>query len=140
VRRLADAARLFDAAIAMEPARPTAHDARAIAYLLSGAPLLAEHHARKAIGLDPHYYDARYHLGLALARQERRDEAIDVLKQAVALNSGTGSSAQRRIAQLLQQRGDRAFAMHHRALGNGADRITRRPWLDDGWSCEDAVV
>jgi tetratricopeptide (TPR) repeat protein len=139
VRRLADAVRMFDAALALEPARATAHDARAIAYLLAGDLIRAEHHAREASTLDPQYYDAKYHLGLALARQQRTEEAISVLKQAASLNGGAGSSAQRRIAELLQRQGDKAFAMHHRALGNRQDRITRRPWLDEGWSCEDAI-
>jgi tetratricopeptide (TPR) repeat protein len=136
VRCLADAARLFDSAIALEPGRATAHDGRAIAFLLAGEALAAERHAREAIRLNPDYYDARYHLGLALARQQRSDEAIDVLKDAVAL-SGGGPSAHRRIADLLQGRGDSAFAMHHRALAGRPDRITRRPWLDAGWSCEE---
>jgi tetratricopeptide (TPR) repeat protein len=137
VRRLADAARLLDAAIALEPARTTAHDGRAIAFLLAGDAQAAERHAREATTINPQYYDAQYHLGLALARQQRTDEAIDVLKKAVALGANGGPSAHRRIAELLQRRGDAALAVHHRALAGRQDRITRRPWLDAGWSCED---
>jgi tetratricopeptide (TPR) repeat protein len=138
VRRVADAARMFDTAIALEPARATAHDGRAIAFLLAGDPESAVQRAREAIKLNSQYYDARYHLGLALARQERIDEALDAFKQAVALGGG-GASAHRRIAELLQRRGEAAFAMHHRALAGRHDRITRRPWLDSGWSGEDSA-
>lgn len=131
LKRPRDAIRLLDAAIQQDPRLASAYDAKAIACLLTRDLAGAETHAREAVARDPNSYDSRYHLGLALMRQGRADEAIDAFKAAVGLAGPTdGASAHRRLADLLDHRGDRAFALHHRAQSYRHDRMTRLPWLD----------
>lgn len=107
--------------------------------LLSSDAPGAERHARQAIKLNPTSYDARCHLGLALARQDRVEEAIAALREAVALDPRGGATAHRHLADLLELRGDRALALHHRALSCREGRPGRRPRLDFEWLSDEWV-
>jgi len=138
LRQVADADRAFDAAIAHDPELGTAHEGRAIALLVAGDPPSAERHAREAVRLNPHSYKAQYHLGIALTRQNRSDEAIEVLRAATQLDDRSSASAHRHLANLLERRGDRALAFHHRALADRRGRRAREPqfeidWFNDDW-------
>ena len=133
LRRRGDAARALDAAIVADPARASAHEGRAITCLYAGDASSAERHAREALKLSPQSFEARCHLGLALARQDRSDEAIATLREAVVLDQRGGAMAHRHLADLLERRGDHAFALHHRALSYRRDRPSRQPQFDFGW-------
>lgn len=137
LRRRGDAARAFDAAIAADAVRATAHEGRAITYLVAGDPSSAERHAREALALNPQSYEATCHLGLALGRQDRSNEAIDILRDAVALDPQGGAMAHRHLADLLERRGDHSFALHHRALSLRGSRMPRQPQFGFGWFSDD---
>jgi tetratricopeptide (TPR) repeat protein len=137
LRRMAEAARALDQAIVMEPASPSAHHARGLAHLLSGDPAAAEREFREALQLGAQSFEAHYHLAVALERQQRTDEAIDVLKTAVAAAPTVAGPAHRRLADLLERRGQGALAMHHRALAqrrefSGRPRAFDVEWLRQG--------
>lgn len=131
IRRRGDAARALDAALALEPQLATAHEARAQVCLTLNDSKGAERHARQAIEIDASQFDAWHRLGLALARQERTDEAIAALREAAALRPGAAGEAHRSLAEIFERRGEPALAMHHRAT---ADRSReRRSWPRSAW-------
>ncbi|MBA3481406.1 MAG: alkaline phosphatase family protein [Pirellulales bacterium] len=138
LRRRADAARTLDAALTLEPALASAHVARAIVYLVTRDPSSAEKSARAAVELNPQSYEAQLQLGLALAGQDRTDDAISALKAAVALDPSRGSAAHGRLADLLERQGQHALALHHRAINDRRGRPARDKLFDldsfsDGW-------
>jgi tetratricopeptide (TPR) repeat protein len=137
LRRRGDAARAFNATIAADPARATAHEGLAMTCLFSGDPSSAERHSREALKLNPKSYEARCHLGLALGRQDRSSEAIEILREAVAIDPRGAATAHRHLADLLERRGDHAFALHHRALSLRGGRTIRQPQFDFEWFSDD---
>jgi tetratricopeptide (TPR) repeat protein len=139
LRRRVDAARVLDAALAMEPGRASAHISRASAYLYSGDAASAERHAHAAIELNPQSFEARYQLGLALASQDRFDNAIEAIKTGIALDCGDAAWAHGRLADLLDRRGDHALALHHRALYDRRGAASRRSQLDLKWFSEELM-
>lgn len=133
LRRTDEGSRALDDAIAQEPALASAHVGRAIAYLLAQNPAAAEDKAREALRLDPHSFEAHYHLGLALMRQARDEEAIESFKAAVVAAPDAATSAHRRLADLLQRRGAAALAIHHRSLAERRPRSGRPAAFDLEW-------
>jgi tetratricopeptide (TPR) repeat protein len=116
LRRLTEGAYYLEKALSLDPMRASAHDGRAIAHLLAGDPANAEREAREAVRLNARARGAQYHLGVALERQNRVEDAIAAYKSAAALDPHSAASAHRRLAALFERRGERAFAVHHRAL------------------------
>ncbi|MBA4107928.1 MAG: hypothetical protein C0485_19525 [Pirellula sp.] len=137
LKRPRDAIRLLEAAIERDSGLGSAYDAMAVACLLTRDLSGALFHAQEAVSREPNSYDSQYHLGLVFVRQGRHDEAIEAFKASVGLAApGDGASAHRRLADLLDHKGDRAFALHHRAQSYRPDRMTRLPWLDGGGTSE----
>lgn len=69
----------FSRVLELKPTAKTVRVHLGNAYLRSGrdgAPQLAENEFRAAVGIDPEYVDGLYSLGVALATQERQEEAI----------------------------------------------------------------
>ncbi len=139
LRRRMDAARALDAALAMEPGRASVHISRASAYLYSGDAASAERHARAAIELNPQSSEARYQLGLALASQDRFDDAIEAFKTGISQDCGDAAWGHCRLADLLDRRGDHALALHHRALYDRRGAARRRSQFDLNWFSEELM-
>jgi tetratricopeptide (TPR) repeat protein len=133
LRRTAEGARTLENAIAREPTRASAHVGRAIAHLMAREPAAAEVKAREALELNPNSFEAHYHLGLALSRQGREEEAIEAFKSALSAAPHLAASAHRRLADLFQRRGAVALAMHHRALAQRPERSDRPAAFDFEW-------
>ncbi len=137
LKRPRDAIRLLKAAIERDPGLGSAYDAMAVACLLTRDLPGALIYALEAVSREPESHDSWYHLGLVFVRQGRHDEAIEAFTASVGLAApGDGASAHRRLADLLDQKGDRAFALHHRAQSYRPDRMTRLPWLDGAGTFE----
>jgi tetratricopeptide (TPR) repeat protein len=137
LRRMTEAARALDRAIALEPASASARHARGLAHLLFGDAAAAEREFRDALARGAQSFEAYYHLAVSLERQQRTDEAIDAFKTAVAAAPTVAGPAHRRLADLLERRGQAALAMHHRALAqrrefSGRPRAFDVEWLRQG--------
>ncbi|MBA3481394.1 MAG: tetratricopeptide repeat protein [Pirellulales bacterium] len=130
LRRTTEGSRALDRAIVMEPGCASAHHARGLAYLLSGDPAAADREFRDALQCGAQSFEAHYHLGIALQRQQRVDEAVEAFKAAVSVAPAEAAAAHRRLADLLERRGQGAFAQHHRALAQRCGP-SRRPWFFD---------
>ncbi len=68
------------------PGHPEVSDTLGWVHLQRGSLPLAEQHLSEAIAADPENPLYHFHLGVALARQERRDEAMEALNRAMSLN------------------------------------------------------
>jgi tetratricopeptide (TPR) repeat protein len=135
LRRRVDAARVLDAAIALEPTCAAAHTSRAIAYLYTGDAISAERHARTAVALHADSAQAQYCLGLALAKLGRISDAINAFKSGLSLEPKDAAWAHGRLADLYERQGDSALALHHRANADRHGR-RRRPNLNLQWISE----
>jgi tetratricopeptide (TPR) repeat protein len=133
LRRITDASRALDRAIATEPASASARHARGLAHLLAGDPATAEREFRKALNLGARSFEAHYHLAVALERQQRIDDAIQSLKTAINVAPPAAGPAHRRLADLLQRRGEIALALHHRALAQRREFSGRPREFDVEW-------
>jgi tetratricopeptide (TPR) repeat protein len=133
LRKVTEGSQALDDAIAREPTLASAHVGRAIAYLLARDPAAAERKAREASRLDSNSSEAHYHLGLALSRQGRDEEAIEALKAAVTAAPQAAGPAHRRLVELFQRRGAAALAMHHNSLVQRSVKSARPAAFDLEW-------
>jgi tetratricopeptide (TPR) repeat protein len=74
-------------ALLLTPRDPRASNALGYAYFLLGDPTLAERFLSQAVGLEPGWAQARYHLGLLRLRQGDSDGARRELELALALDT-----------------------------------------------------
>jgi tetratricopeptide (TPR) repeat protein len=86
--RMEEAQRAFEKAVALNRAlqRPSPWPPHNLGYLLLrvGRPIEAEAHLRESLQYESTLVDARYHLGRALEKQQRYQEAVEQYRLAVA--------------------------------------------------------
>jgi tetratricopeptide (TPR) repeat protein len=84
----------FEQALATHPNMPALHQNLATACFTLDRLALAETHYRRALELDPRYFNAQFGLGRVLAKVGKRDEARAALQRAEALRPGDAAVAQ----------------------------------------------
>lgn len=75
-----------------EPADSFTHYAIALEYSEMGKASEAIEKFEEVIVLDPQYFPAYHQLGLLLARLNRKDEAVAILKKGITVASSAGDS------------------------------------------------
>lgn len=115
LKRWADAQATLEATLAIDPVNPLAQAGLARVHLRQQRPQRALDAALAAIGLIFHNPEAHFLAAVALLRLRRRDEAMTMLRNAVAQNP-VFPVAQRLLARLHAQRREYAEADTHRAL------------------------
>lgn len=124
------AKRLADAAIALAPDSPDAHDVMGDLYLDDLEPEAAEEHFRKARSVDADSSIGRTKLAEALRLQGRFDEAIDELKEALRIDPNS-ARAQSGLGLALrgQRKNAEAIAAYREAIRLDPDLIDARNGL-----------
>lgn len=119
-----EAQKLAEAALALAPDSPDAHDVIGDLYLDDLEPVAAEEHFRKARSVDAESSNGRTKLAEALRLQGRFDEAIDELKEALRIDP---KSARAQSGLGLALRGERknaeAIAAYREAIRLDPDLI-----------------
>lgn len=84
--RPAEAAKLYEAALAQEPAHPGANHLLGLVHLQQGRPADAAEHIARAVGAQPENPQYQANLGVALNAAGRNAEAVEALKRALAID------------------------------------------------------
>jgi tetratricopeptide (TPR) repeat protein len=84
----------FEQALLSHPNMPVLHHNLAVACFTLGRLDVAEMHARRALELEEHYFNAQFLLGRVLAKAGKKDEARAWLQRAEALRPGDAAVAQ----------------------------------------------
>lgn len=77
-------------AVSIAPENAIYRDSLGLLYLQLGRPDLAVPEFQRAAELDPQYADAIFHLGTALAEQQRWEDAVSAYRRAISLPRLTG--------------------------------------------------
>lgn len=132
---------LFKTAIQLDNSNPVCHANQGTAYFMLGRPQEAEASFRRALELED-YPDAHANLGKILQDQNRLQEALEHLRQAVNLGQ-RDSNTLATLAQVHYSLGNlqKAEDLSRRALRetqveNQAYRILVQSLLDQGWAGE----
>lgn len=100
--RTADAVRTFEHLAQVDPKNGIAHENIGVAKLQGRDLAGAEASLRKAIDIDPSLGSAYTALGVVFARTNRRNDAIDAWKRAVAIDDGDFSAMYNLIVNLVE--------------------------------------
>ncbi len=122
--RAADAVKTFEHLAKVDPKNGIAYENIGIT-LLGGRNLPgAEAALRKALEVDPSLAGAYTALGVVLARTNRRNEAIDAWKQAVAIDAGDFSAMYNLILNLVESgRGQEALPYADRFIATAPPEL-----------------
>jgi tetratricopeptide (TPR) repeat protein len=91
----------FLLALGDEPESPFVHNGLAQIYLMTSQPHKALEHALEAVGLMHYFPDAHFHLGVALAKLGRDDDAILAFETCERMTQGA-AQPQAWLAELLR--------------------------------------
>jgi len=109
-----DPTRLWESTLEVAPHNPRAHGHLAAEQLLARRFEAAEHHARRAVQLDPGYDSARANLASALLQLGRKEEALRHFRRYLESSTGmTNARILRITANLLLERGNPEQAQEH---------------------------
>ena len=117
---------LFEHALAVTRDNTVAHNNLGVCFLNTGDVAAAESHFAEALRIRPTYVEALVNLGLCREKQEREEEAFELLQKAVQIQ-GT-AVAHYNLANRLSKRGALEEAeSHYRAA------LKLKPELADAW-------
>lgn len=102
---------LFEHAVAVTPENAVAQNDLGVCLLQAGELGPAEQHLREAVRISPGYGSALVNLGNCLGRQDRVDEAVDMLQKAV--KTGANPQFHYNLAYWLIQKGNKEDAEVH---------------------------
>lgn len=102
---------LFEHVVAVTRDNAIAQNDLGVCLLEAGELVPAEQHLREAVRINPNYGSALVNLGNCLGKQERVDEAVDMLKQAV--KTAPGPQAHYNLGYWLIQGGNKKEAEVH---------------------------
>ncbi len=126
LKRLDDAAAVFQQSLEVEPDNPGAFDGLACVHLQKSEPERAVENSLQAVGLVHFFPEAHFHLGTGLEQLGKTREAI--LAYETALGMGFQPALlHRRLADLYGPVDSKKAALHEKAAANSRRRRIYRP-------------